>query len=771
MKKTVKIENSISDLFPELVEQWNYKKNAPFGPDDFNMGSAKNVWWICSKGHEWQTSIYNRTKKQTGCPYCSNYYVFPGFNDLQTKYPDLAKEFDTIKNGIEPSQVLAGGGKKYWWVCPNGHSYETSMNRRTERRNGCPYCSGHRVLKGFNDIVTLNKYICSEWDYEKNNKNPELFSKGSSYKAYWICPNGHSYKASIQNRFNGQSCPICSHTQLVTGVNDLETTNPDLAKEWHPFKNGNIKSSDVFEGTAKKYWWLCPHGHEWLQSPHIRSKGRGCPICSNEIHVSFPEKVFYFYLKKVFPTIKQNYNPGWKGQRNIDIFIEDLNVGIEFDGGNWHKNIEQDLIKNDLCKKFNILLIRIRDEKCPKLENSYSYNFEFSDNYESAFNFISEVINKYKGIKVEVDINLDKDRTAINELVLSSKKQDNITITNPNEIKEWDYEKNGFLKPEFLTKGSTKKVWWKCAKGHSWLASIVNRCSHERGCPYCNNTFSTKGFNDLKTVHPSLCDWWDYEKNSKNPEDYVSGSGIKAWWKCTHDHSFLMPIRDMVENPHCPECRQLIMEMFPKQVTRNQHYVPQKYLRQWSVDKEHKMVFCSANSDHVIPIKTLCFKKDFYKLLSINKEEYIFLNTLVSNCKYVDKNIYKNSLDSLLALNRFNFEGTEFYDFYEKLLIQKGEDFTKLYEKELSLDLFNRLTSLDDTIIDKNEDKYSFSNYIFYQYFRTLKSREKLQENIQTISKTLNLINIRPEVISSTMCNLFQAIAADQAMNKNYNIQ
>lgn len=28
--------------------------------------------------------------------------------------------------------------------------------------------------------------------------------------------------------------------KLIPGVNDLATVNPELAKEWHPTKNGNL---------------------------------------------------------------------------------------------------------------------------------------------------------------------------------------------------------------------------------------------------------------------------------------------------------------------------------------------------------------------------------------------------------------------------------------------------------------------------------------------------------------------------------------------------
>ena len=47
--------------------------------------------------------------------------------------------------------------------------------------------------------------------------------------------------------------------RAIKGINDLETTCPDLAKEWHPTKNGDLKPTDVTSGTDKKGWWYLPY--------------------------------------------------------------------------------------------------------------------------------------------------------------------------------------------------------------------------------------------------------------------------------------------------------------------------------------------------------------------------------------------------------------------------------------------------------------------------------------------------------------------------------
>ena len=67
---------------------------------------------------------------------------------------------------------------------------------------------------------------------------------------------------------------------------------------------------------------------------------------------------------------------------------------------------------------------------------------------------------------------------------IEEQDDNDLTTTNPKLASEWNYDKNGDLKPEDFTANSGKKVWWKCAKGHEWQATVGHR-NRGRGCPYC----------------------------------------------------------------------------------------------------------------------------------------------------------------------------------------------------------------------------------------------------------------------------------------------
>ena len=98
------------------------------------------AWWVCPEGHEWEAQIKSRTQQKTGCPFCSNKRVLKGHNDLASRHPEIAAEWDWDRNGgLAPDEVVFGSGKKVWWRCGKGHSWQMAVHRRIEGR-GCPEC-------------------------------------------------------------------------------------------------------------------------------------------------------------------------------------------------------------------------------------------------------------------------------------------------------------------------------------------------------------------------------------------------------------------------------------------------------------------------------------------------------------------------------------------------------------------------------------------------------------------------------------------------------
>lgn len=174
--------------------------------------------------------------------------------------------------------VLIAKGQSLF-QCDKGHYFgETIANWK--RGRGCPVCRGLRVFPGQNDLQTTHPEIATQWDYKKNEKSPAEVTAGQKIKAWWICDKGHSWLALINNR-KKTGCPICADRLTIHGVNDVSIRNPKLAAEYDQAKNSR-PISEIRENSGLSVWWVCELGHSWKQSPRVRSRGRGCPYCSNQ---------------------------------------------------------------------------------------------------------------------------------------------------------------------------------------------------------------------------------------------------------------------------------------------------------------------------------------------------------------------------------------------------------------------------------------------------------------------------------------------------------
>ena len=317
----------------ELIKEWDFNKNKE-SPDRVSVGSGKKVWWVCDKSHGWEATP-NKRYKGTGCPCCSGRNVCAD-NCLSTIRQDIAKQWDYERNGkLTPRDVTCCSGKVVYWFCESGHSWPARISDRYSG-SGCPYCSGRKVCKD-NCLAELRPDLLMEWDTVKNGGlTPYDVTVSSSKKVWWLCSNGHGWRAFVYNRLAGKGCPYCSNN-LVCGSNCIVNTHKVLVREWHPTKNGKLTPNDVTHGSEKKVWWLCSKcGNEWKSFVYHRTKGHGCPQCAN----GPVSKISQEWLDS-FNILQENREillPDLKIR--VDAFVPETNTVYEFFGDYWHGNPE-----------------------------------------------------------------------------------------------------------------------------------------------------------------------------------------------------------------------------------------------------------------------------------------------------------------------------------------------------------------------------------------------------------------------------------------------
>ncbi len=533
-----KVEKGINDFkswcirnnHQDWLFEWDYEKNGDLKPENIGFGSEKKIWWRGKCNHEWLLTPNSRTQRNSGCPYCSGRKVLSGYNDLETKYPEISKEWNYEKNGdLKPSEIAPFSNRRVWWKCKRGHEWEAVVGSRTSRDYGCPFCTGKRVIKGETDLQSLYPEVVKEWHPTKNGdlKPYELASK-SNIRVWWKCNKcGHEWNSTIVNRTNlNRGCPLCGkikmgqsrHVTLLQKNGSLYDNFPEIASEWHPSKNGFLLPTNIAAGSTQKVWWLGKCGHEYQASVGNRTNRKsGCPYCSGS---------------KVI-----------RGE--TDLQTKNPEVAMDW---NYEKN--GNLLPNEIAVSSNVKVWW----KCKKCGYEWKTTVGNRTGLGRGCPECSKLIQA---------VTYRENRIT---------KVGSLADTNPELAKEWHPTKNGDLKPCDVSAGCSEKVWWlfpydepSTGKHYEfeWEASIASR-NAGAGCPFLVGKCRT-GFNDVATTNPEVLKYWNYSKNTIRPESITKGGHEKVWWICDFGHSYKSAISRQCKKISCPICNKEKQTSFPEQ--------------------------------------------------------------------------------------------------------------------------------------------------------------------------------------------------------------
>lgn len=559
--------NDLLTVMPNLAKEWHPVKNGKLTPADVCVKSSRKVWWLLTVERygkvyklEWEALVSNRANG-SGCPYTSKppRKLLKGFNDLVTTNPKIAALWHPEKNeDMSPDMIFGSTNDKYWW-CHEVQAYGKSVLHEWKARpnevteNSCPFCTGAKVKQGVNDLKTTHPDIAKQWDNLNNDfKNIHNVSAGSNKRANWICNAcGHKWNAIINNRTRGSGCPDCARryqtsfseqtiyyylkTAFPTCVNrditkleglelDILLPNEKIAIEYNGLRFHSSKEkqkrNDLKHQLCKEKGILLITviEHEFLIQHDILKHIIYCKEKSDYSHMNYVMKCINDELKgylrepiKVdIPLHRQSiYAQYWKS-------VEERSLAIKFpellDEWDYEKN------------KLNPYMVFAHSNVVV-----YWKHIVIKNNKESVHSWQSSVSRRTTqghgcsicaGKKILIGFN-------------------DLKTEAPPFLSEWDYGKNGSLKPVDFTKGSNKKVWWKhfvTTNGkeilHSWQATIKSRM-RGNGCPICDNKMIVPGINDIASTHPILMKDWDYERNEIKPTSISYGYDKKVWWKHT----------------------------------------------------------------------------------------------------------------------------------------------------------------------------------------------------------------------------------------------
>lgn len=428
VKTGPRFRTSLAEEHPEIAAEWHPTKNGELTPDHVTPGSGRRVWWLCSKGsaHEWDAVIGKR-RSGSGCPYCAGKKIGKD-NSLAAKHPKLAREWHPTRNGkLNADDVTSGSMRRVWWRCAKhaDHEWRASIGHRV-RGTGCRFCSG-KAASASNSLLGVRPDIAEQWHPTRNgDATPAGVTAGSAKKYWWRCPVSklHDWKSAVTVRTtHGAGCPFCAGRQAAADTS-LRATFPEVAAEWHPTKNGKLTPDDVTPSSSKTSWWRCSDNKRHVWQARIQSRTTGRGCPTCAGFYLGPNNS----LADHHPELVSEWHP----TKNGDLTPEAVTPGVQTKV--WWRCLESKYHDWQAAPAN-----RVAGTGCP---------------------FCA-------GKRIAPDNHLQ--------------------AKCPELAKEWHPTKNGELRPDQVTTGSPRRVWWRCRfnPNHEWEASLNQRARVGTGCSVC----------------------------------------------------------------------------------------------------------------------------------------------------------------------------------------------------------------------------------------------------------------------------------------------
>ncbi len=187
-------------VHPKLSKLWDDKKNGAAGT--VPVRSFRAAWWRCEHGHSFQRSPRSMLS-DSSCPDCRR---GPTANSIAKARPSLVPLWNPDKNGdLSPTVVDAAHAGSAWWRCAKGHDFQRPPLLMM-RDSTCPVCTVAEK-----SLAAKCTAVAAEWHPNRNGAvTPAQVDADHIMNAWWLCPNGHEYQATVRSRARGsRRCPAC----------------------------------------------------------------------------------------------------------------------------------------------------------------------------------------------------------------------------------------------------------------------------------------------------------------------------------------------------------------------------------------------------------------------------------------------------------------------------------------------------------------------------------------------------------------------------------
>lgn len=563
--KRANSENCLATISPVISSQWHPTLNGQLTPYEVTRHSGKVAWWLCDKGHVYDMVI--KEKKTTHCPYCIGKRVCKE-NCLETIKPQIANQWHPEKNSpLTPKDVTAFSNKKIWWICDRGHEFQAPPSNRYNPFSGCKKCNFGRHTS-FPEQVILY-YVRKVFSKVENRKTICIEGKLVEMDVYLaesrfaIEYDGYYHKKTRKKDIEKNELLSKLKVKLIR-VREPNLPNVEDIQTQCFYLKDESNLSELEEVIHQILIYISNKEGIDFSIPEIDINRDVIEIYNNYLKV-FAEN----NLAMKFPDLTQE----WNYEKNLDLrpeffspFAHHKVWWVCLNGHEWKTAI--------LNRTFNGNGCPYCARQFPSIETCLATVYpELIEKWDKEKNQDLHPTSVMPGSRKKVwwichkghshQMSISKKVANPNSCPYCNGKKVNaencLANVCPMLAEEWHDSMNDGLTPFDVTKGTHKRVWWRCSinQHHVWDVPIHKRTSGQ-GCPYCSGR-RVDDTNSLEVLYTDLSKEWDYEKNGKlTPAVVTPKSTRKVWWICLHhpNHSWQATIASRTTSPNsrCPIC-------------------------------------------------------------------------------------------------------------------------------------------------------------------------------------------------------------------------
>ena len=331
----------------------------------------------CKGGHEWSSLFGNIKYHNNWCKKCT------GISQRRTIFD--CKKLAEAHNGRCLSTIYNNNFEKLEWECENKHIWMASFNKISIGR-WCPHCSRKfkHTIEVAKRIAIERGGLCLSDHYINLREN-----------LIWQCKFYHIWSASLNNIKNHNKwCPECAINAKKYDISVAK--NIALTR-------GGLCLSEEYINSSEKLIWQCAMHHVWKASLKAVKRGTWCPFCNNFRKTQ--EKLSNIIKELFNTTIYNNYKGfGWlkikKGRQEIDIWVPDLKLAIEYDGEQHFRPVTfGGCSKEEAKKNFErtLFLDKVKNKKISKHPEDIKYfiRFDYREKNKLTKEYVLQKLKEY----------------------------------------------------------------------------------------------------------------------------------------------------------------------------------------------------------------------------------------------------------------------------------------------------------------------------------------------------------------------------------------